>query len=292
MDSRSPDRSERGEVPVSPSATMIDATGNSVLRTHVVGRMTVLTDPLGSLVREIASGASLGSLVEMYPYGTLVKDTEAATTPFVFVAAYGYYTDSSSRDYVRARELMKSIGRWTQVDPYWPYELAYAYVMNPVQSVDPAGKQIRDELVPALPKNEASLWSQFPYVLRNNCYTFGCDALNPRADLFLDPGGPGCLTCRDDTCSCKKVMDCVARDGLLIPRPSGRKCGPGEFTVILVVDPTPPCNYHFVRSLPNGKWCDKHGAQSVCIPFDNPYEHSRNLGYTAVCQHYCAKAKR
>jgi len=48
----------------------------------------LLTDPLGSLVREIASGASLGSLVEMYRYGTLVKDTGAATAPFVFVAAY------------------------------------------------------------------------------------------------------------------------------------------------------------------------------------------------------------
>ena len=101
-----------------------------------------LTDPLGSLVREIASGASLGSLVEMYPYGTLVKDTGAATTPFVFVAAYGYYTDSSSRDYVRARELMKSIGRWMQVDPYWPHEMAYSTVGgNPATWSDPSGLQ-------------------------------------------------------------------------------------------------------------------------------------------------------
>jgi len=105
------------------------------------GTRDLLTDPLGSLVREIASGASLGSLVEMYPYGTVVKDTGTATTPFVFVAAYGYYTDSASRDYVRARELMKSVGRWLQVDPYWPKERAIAYARHsPVQIVDPTGR--------------------------------------------------------------------------------------------------------------------------------------------------------
>ena len=124
-----------------------EPTGNRVvltLESEIVacGTRDLLTDPLGSLVREIASGASLGSLVEMYPYGTLVKDTGAATTPFVFVAAYGYYTDSASRDYVRARELMKSIGRWLQVDPLWPEEMAYGYVRGSViNAKDPSGLQ-------------------------------------------------------------------------------------------------------------------------------------------------------
>jgi len=124
-----------------------EPTGNRVvltLESEIVacGTRDLLTDPLGSLVREIASGASLGSLVEMYPYGTLVKDTGAVTTPFVFVAAYGYYTDSSSRDYVRARELMKSIGRWLQVDPLWPDEMAYAYAYSsPTDVADYSGER-------------------------------------------------------------------------------------------------------------------------------------------------------
>ena len=123
-----------------------EPTGNRLvltLESEIVacGTKDLLTDPLGSLVREIASGASLGSLVEMVPYGTLVKDTEAATTPFVFIAAYGYYTDSSSRDYVRARELMKSIGRWMQTDPYWPKQRTFTYCsVQPVSKVDPTGK--------------------------------------------------------------------------------------------------------------------------------------------------------
>jgi len=118
--------------------TSLAAVSNFVL----CGTKDLLTDPLGSLVREIASGASLGSLVEMYPYGTLVKNTGAATTSFVFVATYGYYTDSSSRDYVRARELMKSIGRWLQIDPYWPEEFGYLYAdTSPMAFTDACGRR-------------------------------------------------------------------------------------------------------------------------------------------------------
>jgi len=104
------------------------------------GTRDLLTDPLGSLVREISAGASLGTLVEMYPYGTRVSGTGTPTTPFVFVAAYGYYTDTTDRDYVRARELMKSIGRWMQVDPLWPDEMAYGYgADDPISLTDVSG---------------------------------------------------------------------------------------------------------------------------------------------------------
>jgi YD repeat-containing protein len=87
------------------------------------GGKDLLTDPLGSLVREISAGASLSSLFQFYPYGAPVGASPANAIPFQFVGAYGYYTDSAERDYVRARELYKKLGRWMQVDAYWPGKL-------------------------------------------------------------------------------------------------------------------------------------------------------------------------
>ncbi|RIJ98683.1 MAG: hypothetical protein DCC46_10475, partial [Armatimonadetes bacterium] len=92
------------------------------------GGKDLLTDPLGSLVKEISAGASLGGLMQLTPYGTLLPTSEEPSIPFIYVAAYGYYYDSIDRDYVRARELMKKTGRWMQTDPLWPGETAYQYV--------------------------------------------------------------------------------------------------------------------------------------------------------------------
>jgi|GEM_PF-1861676 len=104
------------------------------------GSKDLLTDPLGSLVKEISAGASLGSLIEMYPYGTLVGTRGKPSTPFVYIAAYGYYYDSIDRDYVRARVLSKIRGRWTGVDPLWPRAQAYGYALsNPVSYHDRSG---------------------------------------------------------------------------------------------------------------------------------------------------------
>jgi YD repeat-containing protein len=104
------------------------------------GAKDLLTDPLGSLVKEISAGASLGSLVELYPYGTMVPTSPKTSTPFVYIAAYGYYKDTAERDYVRARELMKATGRWMQIDPMWPDEEEYEVALSsPVTFADPSG---------------------------------------------------------------------------------------------------------------------------------------------------------
>jgi len=248
------------------------------------GSKDLLTDPLGSLVKEISTGASLGSLVELYPYGTRASALTKISIPFVYIAAYGYYNDSADRDYVRARELYKKLGRWMQTDPMWPEERAFEYCEgSPVSYLDPFGAQ----------RAQPSQWNDPPFRYSNNCYSFACDRMSPwtGAPDKPQPGGPGCLTCEEDVCSCRKVMDCVARDNYLKPRPSGSKCPPGTYTVILFVKPTPPCDYHFIRNLPNGRWCDKHGWSEVCEPFDNPYEHAKRKGYSVVCQHYCAPVK-
>ena len=107
------------------------------------GSKDLLTDPLGSLVKEISAGASLGTLVEMYPYGSLVKGTGTPTTPYVYIAAYGYHCDNAERDYVRARELMKKLGRWMQMDPLWSEAAAYKYGLDaPLTFVDMSGMQV------------------------------------------------------------------------------------------------------------------------------------------------------
>lgn len=104
------------------------------------GTKDLLTDPLGSLVKEISSGASMGSLIEMYPYGSLVGGTGSPTIPFVYIAAYGYYKDDEARDYVRGRELYMRLGRWMQNDPLWPSESSFGYVGgSPVVATDPSG---------------------------------------------------------------------------------------------------------------------------------------------------------
>ncbi|MCZ7580245.1 MAG: hypothetical protein M5U21_05430 [Fimbriimonadaceae bacterium] len=124
-----------------------EPTGNRVVLTldsEIVscGSKDLLTDPLGSLVKEISTGASLGGLVQLTPYGTLLPTSEEPSTPFIYVAAYGYYYDSIDRDYVRARELYKKLGRWMQTDPLWPAEASLGFVSaNPFRFVDPSGLQ-------------------------------------------------------------------------------------------------------------------------------------------------------
>lgn len=100
----------------------------------------LLAESLGSLVKEISAGASLGGLVQLTPYGTLLPTSEQVSIPFIYVAAYGYYYDSAERDYVRARELYKKLCRWMQVDPIWPNQKNYLYVAaNPIALSDGAG---------------------------------------------------------------------------------------------------------------------------------------------------------
>ncbi|MBL1152508.1 MAG: hypothetical protein HND43_07230 [Armatimonadetes bacterium] len=101
----------------------------------------LLAESLGSLVKEISAGASLGGLVQLTRYGTLLPTSEEPSIPFIYVAAYGYYNDTADRDYVRARELYKSLGRWFRSDPIWPNARSYAYAFgSPTLLADPSGR--------------------------------------------------------------------------------------------------------------------------------------------------------
>ncbi len=130
------------------------------------GSKDLLTDPLGTLLREISASASLSSLFSMYPYGSPVLPAfSTPTIPFRYIAAYGYYFDTNDRDYVRARELEKRLGRWMQADPIWPFQRAVSYVgAAPMAQVDPSG------LRPSSSVECNSKWNEYIYTFCSTCH--------------------------------------------------------------------------------------------------------------------------
>jgi RHS repeat-associated protein len=122
--------------------------------------VTTYTNFLGRVVREDRGGTvrdygrdALGSTAALYdtsgnktdefhywPYGEARSHVGSSPTPLTFVGTLGYYMDSASRYYVRARVYRADLGRWTSVDPLWPRESAYGYAGgNPASGVDPSG---------------------------------------------------------------------------------------------------------------------------------------------------------
>src|SRR5438477_8650243 len=78
-------------------------------------------DPLGSTVALLDSTQTQTDTFTYWPYGEERTRTGTTATPFRFVGTEGYYRDSSSRTYVRARHLDTAKGRWMTKDPvgYW-----------------------------------------------------------------------------------------------------------------------------------------------------------------------------
>ena len=104
------------------------------------GSTDLLPDSLGSVIGDIRSGQDPRVPFSYWPYGTMLLSVVQPSFPFLFVRSLGYYYDSTDRDYVRARELMKKNGRWMQVDALWPGAQAYGYALNnPVSYHDRSG---------------------------------------------------------------------------------------------------------------------------------------------------------
>lgn len=91
-------------------------------------------DPLGSVIGLINDSATTTDTYTYWPYGTLQASTGSTQQPWKFVGKYGYYTDSATHTYVRARKYRKDLGRWLTVDPLWPEERAYGYAWGNPQS--------------------------------------------------------------------------------------------------------------------------------------------------------------
>jgi RHS repeat-associated protein len=76
-----------------------------------------------------------------WPYGEVQSHT-GVDTPLQYVGNLGYYTATTNRVYVRARDLRPDLGRWLTQDPLMEgiYYNAYQYVgASPETFVDPSG---------------------------------------------------------------------------------------------------------------------------------------------------------
>lgn len=74
-------------------------------------------DPLGSTVALLDNTQTKTDTFTYWPYGEEASRTGTTATPFRYVGTQGYYRDSSSRTYVRARYLNTAQGRWMTQDP-------------------------------------------------------------------------------------------------------------------------------------------------------------------------------
>ncbi len=108
-------------------------------------------DPLGSVIGLINDSATTTDTYTYWPYGTLQASTGSTQQPWKFIGKYGYYTDSATHTYVRARKYRKDLGRWLTVDMLWPEESAYGYAKsNPVSHADPAGLSTQGKVLSAI----------------------------------------------------------------------------------------------------------------------------------------------
>lgn len=106
-------------------------------------RKRYVSDSQGSTVALLDNTQSKTDTFEYWPYGEEKSRTGTTPTPFRFGGTHGYYRDSASKTYVRARHLDTEKGRWLTRDPigFWAGEVnLYRYVENnPVTFGDPTG---------------------------------------------------------------------------------------------------------------------------------------------------------
>lgn len=107
-------------------------------------RSLYVPDPLGSTVALLDNTQATTDTFGYWPYGENDGRTGTTPTPFQFVGTAGYYRDSASRTYVRARALDMQQGRWATQDPMsfdGGDNNFYVYVRNrPADQTDPTGK--------------------------------------------------------------------------------------------------------------------------------------------------------
>ncbi len=102
-----------------------------------------LPDTQGNTIGLIDNTQTITDTFTYYPYGEVASRTGTNVTPFQFLGTLGYYRDSASRTYVRARTLNTAQGRWMTQDPigFKGGDInLYRYVNNrPTVLTDPSG---------------------------------------------------------------------------------------------------------------------------------------------------------
>lgn len=121
--------------------TVID--GEVVAQERGGVRHQLVPDPLGSTVAHYDSAGTKTDAFSYWPYGESSGRTGITTAKFQYVGNAGYYQDSATKLYVRARFLDAKAARWITEDPMsfdsGDFDL-YRYSMsNPTNLIDPSG---------------------------------------------------------------------------------------------------------------------------------------------------------
>jgi RHS repeat-associated protein len=110
--------------------------GNGIRRLYV-------PDPLGSTVALLDNTQTQTDTFTYWPYGESTHVTGSTPTPFQFVGTLGYYQNSATTTYVRARILDTQKGRWLSQDPIGFDSGSYNFMQygdnSPVSFSDPTG---------------------------------------------------------------------------------------------------------------------------------------------------------
>ena len=80
-------------------------------------RNQYVPDPLGSTTALLDGAQTQTDTFQYWPYGEVASRTGMTATPFQYVGTLGYYRDTMTRNYVRARYLDTAAGRWMTEDP-------------------------------------------------------------------------------------------------------------------------------------------------------------------------------
>ncbi len=106
-------------------------------------------DPSGNVAALYDTNHSKTDTLSYWPYGEEKTRTGPTVTPFTHIGSKGYYADSTSRSYVRARHLHRSLGRWGTKDPTGAFggdSNEHRYVANnPISRTDRSGLRIEVE---------------------------------------------------------------------------------------------------------------------------------------------------
>ncbi|MBX3095996.1 MAG: hypothetical protein KF812_03965 [Fimbriimonadaceae bacterium] len=99
-----------------------------------------VADTLGSVIKTLDASGNVTSTTKYWPFGGVRTSTGTNPSSWGFVGTLGYFEDTLTRLYVRARTYRADLSRWMTVDPLWPDECVYAYVANrPALLSDPSG---------------------------------------------------------------------------------------------------------------------------------------------------------
>ncbi len=101
-----------------------------------------MPDIQGNTIALLENTQTMTDTFTYWPYGELKSRTGTTATPFQYLGTLGYYNDSSTKTYVRARYLDTQKGRWLTEDPigYILISNSYCYSLSsPLKFIDPSG---------------------------------------------------------------------------------------------------------------------------------------------------------